>query len=1620
MTLRKFPLTENQMSLWLAQLSDPNSVAYNMVHSLELDISSYKETLQNNHESLITCFNTAFLAVLLENPALRCIYRQNSNTVEQVVQNPDNFETPFYSMELVSLETECVWPHLQQQADHIFNLEEELPCKGILYHSKNDNDRVALQIILHHIAGDFFSCELVFNQLLMHLDKLCSIFNDSTAYHNYLEELLNHSDDAFKKSFFHYQNDESNYRSSESSKIDRGFWHDYLNNSVPLELPLNFIRPSVQTFLGDEIQTQFTKEEIIGIKHVAKALHTTPYIFLFGLFQWLLNQYSCQQNFRIATPVTARTQKNYRKSIGYFVSPIVLNCHVDKSALLIDFVADVQNNLSKTLEHQRYPLRRIIKDCIETGVVEQTSDRTPLFQHMFTYSRIQRHSHRNKVKKHLLSQQRGSAHELNLMVVEDRYGIEPLLEMRWRFNEALYHSKFVKELSDQYRCFINTLIALPEQSLLRTRLADITVPEKFLSIIKASEISFKGAHALNDWLTICLNSRNNLAIKTANQVFSYQELFFNAHAYAQKISKFANKPTIVGICLERSPEAIFAMLGAWLQGVPYLCFDRSLPKQRLELLINQVKPDVLWLDQAVSELPKIQGVDIIHVNELEDISNPDISFEQLVTSAQAQDDFVAYKIFTSGTTGLPKLISVLQSNLSNYVNSIAHANLLPEGNNSTLLSLTSFATDLGHTALFGALLTGRTYVLLNDEQCKDPNFLQDYLSINPVDALKITPSFFSALSDGVPNITPKQRLIFGGEKLTANIVNTVLANESDSSPHVFNHYGPSESTVGIVCGEITKNTRLDEIPLGRALKTSSLAVVDAELNAVPKGVVGELLIAGATLSLGYDDKTLNKGRFIEHPLIGRCYRSGDVVKIDHNDNLIFIGRIDRQIKIRGHRIELDEIDAVLLKWDEIKHVTSAPREGINTTIDTYISFKNAVSLTQLKDKLQRIERFVSNALPEYMLPGYWRIVSEIPRTASGKLDINAVKTLSFVEIPFGQCSDDPNSTIKSDLHSDVIPSNDLVVKHAATKKEDTGKNVYTPDKKIHEKAVRNVVDKLHDIWCEVLQKESIKHNQDFFSLGGDSILSLQIIAKARKQHLKITPKQFFTGKSISGIAELITPKTDIEEVYATKATELNNAKEPKVNQKQYPLTAIQSWFFNQFPTGENFWNQSILICDLPVISYDRLREFVRLTLIKHPQLRARFACENNRWIQFYAPVEDSLITASVQTLSTEYWQDSSNQQYQGFLTGFQATMDITYGPLFKLLQVTDGNEQSKILFTAHHLVIDGVSWRILLEEFDEFFFTDKSTSHINNVVDNTFNDWLTEVQTRSTMLQKLPNHWNPVLHTLTNTQTVTRSLVADARDYQQVFSEDFLLSTKLPERLTVKHYLLASLSKALTLWFDDNPELKKSFTFNNYTVIECENHGRESTHNDIDLSSTVGWFTCRYPVLVPVNTTDSNPLIEQTKLNLPSNNDAIDYGIWRYLHANSTHWNHTPLNHQEPFMVVNYLGKFISQPAGRNYQIIDPLSNTLEGAALHNSRANTSLRAQQLDLNLVSREDGLQVHWSYNPAIFSEVQIIALSQLFKGSLNEFKQFIENNLDDQPQAADFHLTDDEFSSLLEDL
>ncbi len=842
----------------------------------------------------------------------------------------------------------------------------------------------------------------------------------------------------------------------------RKYWIDrFKDYDIPvINLPYDYAKTNTLKYNGNKLNFKIDDDLFNKIKEIAQKFEVSDYMLFLACFYCLLYKYTAQENIALVSPIEARNSVKLHNLIGMFVNNIVLNQTLDSNMNFKDFLANIKTMVLDSLHNQPYPYDMLIKDL---GIVSNNSP----FEVVFTYQNENNDIYDKNLDLSIIGANTNTS-KFNLT-----FEIDPSKkQINIEYNTDLFACDTIVSFYEHYIYILNQLNDDLDMTL---NDFDIITPKEAR---KLEDFNNTDGEINSDTVTkiferVVLENANNTAVICDGKTLTYGELNKKANSLAHLLIKKGIKPNdIVCIMTNRSLETIVCMMGILKAGAAFLNVDPTYPIERTEYYLKDCNAQyVLTMKSLKDKVSSIKNC--IEIDLDNDFYNR--NFENPNVKVDPQD--LSYVIYTSGSTGLPKGVLLNQVGFANMAKAMtSKLDYLKEGNNHCLVSVTSTPFDIFVYEIIVSLTHGLKILLANNAEHRNPVLLDALIKKYGGDVMTVTPSLMKINYDNRLEDSALSRIkymVFGGEPLPEKFVKDLRRLSKGVS--IYNIYGPSEITI---LSNVQNLDKENKITVGPPILNTQIHILDKNLKRVPIGVVGEIYISGIQVGLGY----LGKPKMTEEKFLnnlfgpGKMYKSGDLGRWTFDGKVQILGRIDNQIKLRGLRIELGEIEG---KMEEIPGVQSAvvnkvDYEGREFLCGYYVTEKNEVVMeSTIKEALRR-------SLPYYMVPTYIVHLEEMPYTINRKIDRKALPMPKFK---------------KSTSNSDLITDEKL-----------------TPQEKI-----------LLNIWKNILNVDNISIYDNFFDIGGDSILAINMQIDAFKNGFKFEYADIFNYPTIKALAS----KTDI-------------------------------------------------------------------------------------------------------------------------------------------------------------------------------------------------------------------------------------------------------------------------------------------------------------------------------------------------------------------------------------------------------------------------------------------------------------------------------------------------------------
>jgi amino acid adenylation domain-containing protein len=975
-----------------------------------------------------------------------------------------------------------------------------------------------------------------------------------------------------------------------------------------------------------------------GLRSLARQEGATLFMAFLAALQALLGRCSGQERFNVGTPIAGRNRLETERLIGFFINTLVLRADLSGDPGFRALLGRVREITLDAYVHQDLPFEKLVEELDP----ERSLTHSPLFQVLLTFQAGRSWSldlaglTLRPVELPIAT----AKFDLTLSVAE--IGTDIALGLEYRTD--LFDGTTVERLLQAFQDLLSAWAAAPEE-----RVSDLPL----LSEARRAQV-------LTEWNDTAARPWSGLiherfaeqaarlpaavAAVFEGEALSYRELNGWANRIAHHLRGRGVGPgVVVGLYVERSLAALAAMLGILKAGGAYAPLEPTHPRERLAwMLATAGTPVLVTQAELVERVPPFGGELVLLdriVAERED--DP-------VAAAGAGD--LAYVLFTSGSTGRPKGVAVEHRQILSYLQGILERMELPEG--ASYATVTSFAADLGNTAIFPALSTGGCLHVVSLERAADPEALADYASRHPIDCLKIVPSHLAALSVSprFGEILPRRLLVLGGEAAGPELLDRLDA----AAPRlrVLNHYGPTETTVGVLTHPGRgRRAASGALPLGRPLANSRVHVVDPGLRPVPFGAPGELVIAGAGVSRGYlGEPALTAERFVPDPFAGpeeagaRLYRTGDRARHLADGAVEFLGRVDLQVKVRGFRVEPGEVELALAAHPSVQAAAVVARAlGGDRRLVAYVVPRPGARLEP-----QVLAAFLRERLPEAFVPSVFVELDALPLTPNGKVDRRSLPAPDRLRPNLGETFVAPRTPVEELLAA---------------------------------------------IWSQVLGVDRVGARDNFFTLGGHSLLATQVVSRLRPAFgVEIPLRKIFEAPTVAGLAREIEAAR-----MAGQALEAPPIV-PVQRDGELPLSFSQErlWFLEQLEPGTPVYNVPVALRLRGPLSLAILERVIRGIAGRHEVLRTTFESVDGRPRQVIAPRFDAPIPIADLSGLPEALRETTARR----LTRAEAErpFDLARGPLLRAAFLRLSPSENWLQLTAHHIVTDGWSRGIFVRE----------------------------------------------------------------------------------------------------------------------------------------------------------------------------------------------------------------------------------------------------------------------------------------------------------------------------------
>ncbi|MEV5873296.1 amino acid adenylation domain-containing protein [Streptomyces sp. NPDC052101] len=1407
------PLSFAQRRMWFLHRLEGPSATYNIPFVLRLEgpldtaaLAAAVTDVVTRHESLRTL-----------------IVEDADGTPEQRVLTPQEADL---RVPVVDMAADAVDAALHELASRGFELDTDLPLRATVFRVAPQEH--VLVFVFHHIAADGSSMAPFLRDLMSayaarhrgsapQWTPLAVQYKDYTLWQ---QQLLGDEDDPESVAA-----EQLAYWSQELAEVPQ-----------PLQLPLDRPRPTVAGHRGGHVSFELEPELVARLGKLAADRGATAPMVAQAALAVLLQKLGGGEDVTIGSPIEGRTDEALADLVGFFINTWVLRADLSRNPSFGELLEQVRDKSLAAYDNQDVPFERLV----ELLNLERSTAYTPLFQVMLAWQFVWPEIEMPGLRVTPVPAGTETAmYDLYFNIVPDATG---RAHGRLEYATELFDHSTAVDIVDRFVRILEQAVADPgvraadvdvlggdEQEWLLRTANDTVEPTLDAGLVETVR---RHAEATPDALAVIGEEKS----------LTYGQLDARADRLAHwLIGRGVRPESLVAVCLPRSTDLVVALLAVLKTGAAYIPIDPDHPRSRIDYILQDSRPAL-----------------VLDADALAGAGADDAACAESAPAVHVAPENTAYVIYTSGSTGNPKGVAVPRGALANFLATMGRR--VPLSPADRLLAVTTVSFDIAALELYLPLVSGAAVVLAGKDTLSDPSAVVAVMRRHEVTAVQATPAFWQMLVTHEPGAAEGLRVLVGGEALPTRLAETL----ADQAAEVSNVYGPTETTIWSTMAAVEAGAG---VTIGAPIGNTQVYVLDSVLRPVPRGVQGDLYIAGDGLARGYFGRPgLTSERFVACPFGppgARMYRTGDLVRWSRDGRLEYVGRSDFQVKVRGFRIELGEIEHVLAGHPGVAQAVVVVREDQqdDKRLVGYVVPESDAEAADRPDGisalLAELPEYVRGRLPDYMVPSALVPLAKIPLTPNGKLNRRALPVPDYAQVSTGRA-----------------PRN---------QREET----------------------LCALFAEVLGIESVGIDDDYFALGGDSIRSVQVVARAKARGMAVSVRQIFEHRTVARLAELVEGQEE---------DRLTLAELPGGGVGWVPLPPMAA---HVLALGGDIGRFSMAgMLTLPE-GVDRagLLATVQSVLDRHDALRSRYdRARPGLWIEPPGSVDAGPLLREV---------PGDGADVNAELDAAAGRLDPDAAVMAQFVWFTSGTGVDRLLIVLHHLVVDGVSWRILVPDLIAAWQRVREGRTPQPAAGTSLRRWahaLVDEAARPERVAELPV-WQeilrgdePVLGARELDRTRDVAATVDTVRVQVPAEVTQTLLDVLPSvfRAGADDGLLTGLALALARWRRTRGVSGSS------ALVRREGHGREEhVVPGADVSSTLGWLTSLFPVrldLAGIDVADAfaggpaagravKAVKEQLRA-VPDN--GIGYGLLRHLNPETAG---VLAAEREPQIGFNYLGR---------------------------------------------------------------------------------------------------------------
>ena len=1196
-----YELSSPQKRLYILQQMDKIGTGYNMPSAAILDGDLDKKRLENSIRELTS-----------RHESLRTRFRMMEGIPVQIIEEEVTFEIEYHKLETWGAEEKIINDFVRS-----FQLDlAPLLRVGLIEMEK----RYILMIDMHHIISDGTSIQIFINELM-------ALYQKKTLPHLRIQY----------KDYCQWQRDNLG---KESIIKQKEYWMNLFKGEIPtLEFPADFLRPVEQSFEGHVENFEISIKNTKILKAIVLKENATLFMILLSVFNIFLAKVCIQEDIVVGTPTAGRNHSELQGIIGMFANTLPIRNHPESQKVFIDFLKELKGNVISTFENQDFQY----EEMVEALPLNRDTSRNPLFDVMFVLQnmdisdvgipglKLHPYSYGNKTSKF----------DLTLQGVETASSLKFLLE----YSTRLFKKETILRFIGYFKQIVDMVTENPTITLSQIEIIDEQEKRKILEFSWGNSDPLDPVDILHLLFEIKAEvKREATALVFKGNQFSYNQLHKKSNQLARFLRIKGVKPnSIVGLLADRSIEMVLGMLAILKAGGAYLPIDTEYPDERKKYMLTNTDTKLLLTNFHMGNLFEYipENIEIIDIRDLNTFSGDDSNLD----SNNKGSDLV-YVIYTSGSAGMPKGVMQSHRNLVNLIQfQLKHTQI----NFCKVLQYSPISFDVSFQEIFSTLLAGGELYLIDNETRRNIPALCNEIKENQIKTLFL-PSVLLRLifkEEGYIELMPPgiEHIVAAGERLI--IYDGLRKYIKENNIYLHNHYGPTETHV-VTTLTIEPSGEIPDHPsIGKPISNTYVYILDKTMHLQPVGIPGEICVSGFPVSKGYwGSPEPAEKKFVSNPFsteerfrktpYQRVYKTGDYARWMPDGNIEFLGRVDNQVKIKGYRLELEEIENQIQDLDFIKEsVVNVWEEKGEKYLCAYIVSDEEVDLCQLRNTL-------AERLPNYMVPSSFVKLTMLPLTSNEKIDRK--------KLP--------------------CPENNI---------EAVGDLFVAPRTHIEEK--------LSEIWSKVLRiekKGKIGIDNNFFKLGGDSLKAMDMVARVYKElKVEMSISEIFKKPTIRWLSELIGQTPGEKYIPLTAA----------VKREYYELSSAQSRIYQlyQMDTNSTGYNIPYIVSVEGVVEKDRLENAFKTLFKKHEILRTSYQFRKDKLVQ---KIHDEV------AFNLEYHDLTAGnaEDTKSIIEKFVRPFDLSQVPLLRAGLIKLKENKYIIMIDIHHINLDGITLSIFIEE----------------------------------------------------------------------------------------------------------------------------------------------------------------------------------------------------------------------------------------------------------------------------------------------------------------------------------